>query len=107
MPLPYCVYILFSKKDQLLYTGFTSNIEQRIRHHNEGKTKSTAWRRPLELIFCEFYRFEADARKREMYFKTNPGKKAIKLMLGNTLLSIGYKRSKGIPVINEGQDEDS
>jgi putative endonuclease len=101
MPLPYCVYILFSRKDQLLYTRFTTNIEQRVRQHNEGKSKSTAPRRPLELIFCEFYRFEADARKREMYFKTNAGKKAIKLMLGNTLLSMGYNRSKGIPVIGE------
>jgi putative endonuclease len=101
MPLPYCVYILFSKKDMLLYTGFTTNIEQRVRDHNAGRTKSTAPRRPLELIFCEFYLFEADARKREMYLKTNPGKKAVKLMLGNTLLSMGYDRSKGIPVINE------
>lgn len=101
MPLPYCVYILFSKKDKLLYTGFTRNIEIRVKQHNDGKSKSTAPRRPLELVFCEFYLFEADARKREMYFKTNPGKKAIKLMLGNTLLTMGYNRSKGIPVINE------
>ena len=33
---------------------------------------------PLELVFCEFYLFEADARKREMYFKTTAGKKAVK-----------------------------
>jgi putative endonuclease len=96
MPLPYCVYILFSEKDFLLYTGFTTNIEQRLIYHNEGKTKSTAPRRPLQLIFCEFYLFEADARKREMYFKTNPGKKAVKLMLGETLKKLGYKRSVGI-----------
>jgi hypothetical protein len=36
-----------------------------------------------------------------MDFKTNAGKKAIKLMLGNTLLSMGYNRRKGIPVIGE------
>lgn len=105
MPLPYCVYILFSIKDRLLYTGFTTNIEARIKAHNDGKTKSTAPRRPLELVFCEFYFFEADARKREMYFKTNAGKKAVKLMLGETLLRMGYKRSKGIEGINEkGED---
>jgi putative endonuclease len=65
------------------------------------KTKSTAPRRPLELIFCEFYLFEDDARKREMYFKTTAGKKAIKLMLGSTLLKLGYNRSAGIAVIND------
>jgi putative endonuclease len=85
-----------------LYTGFTANIEQRIRNHNDGKSKSTAPRRPLELIFCEFYLFEADARKREMYFKTTMGKKAVKLMLRETLLKLGYSTTVGIVVT--GQD---
>lgn len=105
MPLPYCVYILFSKKDHMLYTGFTTNIQRRVAQHNAGKSKSTARRRPLELVFCEFYLFEADARKREMYLKTTAGKKAVKLMLGNTLLKMGYNRTKGIKVVNEEVDE--
>ena len=89
MILPYCVYILFSHKDHLLYTGYTTNIEARVKYHNDGKTKSTAPRRPLALIFCELYLFEADARKREVYFKTTAGKKAVKLILGGTLLKFG------------------
>ena len=105
MPLPFCVYILFSQKDHLLYTGFTTNIEERIKNHNQGKTKSTAPRRPLELIFCEFYLFEADARKREMYFKTTAGKKAVKLMLGSTLLKFDYKSLAGMLIIS-GEDEE-
>jgi hypothetical protein len=40
-----------------------------------------------------------------MYFKTTAGKKSVKLMLGNSLLKLGYNRSAGIPVINEGEDE--
>lgn len=91
MPLPYCVYILFSHKDFLLYIGFSKNVEARIKKHNSGGNISTANRLPLELIFCEFYLFEDDARKREMYFKTTMGKKAIKLMLKNTLEKLGYK----------------
>jgi putative endonuclease len=104
MPLPFCVYILFSRKDLLLYTGFTTNIDQRVLNHNEGKTKSTASRRPLDLIFCEFYLFEVDARRREMYFKTTAGKKAVKLMLGETLIKLGYKRAAGIVIINESEE---
>ncbi|CAN5375380.1 hypothetical protein BH10BAC4_BH10BAC4_14750 [soil metagenome] len=104
MPLPFCVYILFSRKDFLLYTGFTTKLDQRLKYHNEGKTKSTAWRRPLELIFCEFYCFESDAREREMYFKTTAGKKAIKLMLRETLIKFEYKSTAGIIIINE-EDE--
>ena len=97
-PLPYCVYILLSEKDNLLYIGFSANLEKRIETHNSGGSKSTAHRRPLKLIFCEFYLFEEDARKREMYFKTTMGKKAIKLMLAGTLEKMGYKNS-GYPKV--------
>jgi putative endonuclease len=93
MPLPFCVYILFSQKDFLLYIGYTTNLSKRVQTHNAGGNISTANRIPLDLIFCEFYLFEADARKRESYFKTNMGKKAIKLMLRSTLETFGYKGS--------------
>jgi putative endonuclease len=93
MPLPYCVYILFSGRDHLLYIGYSGNLGKRIETHNAGGNTSTAYRRPLKLIFCEFYLFEEDARKREMYFKTTMGKKAIKLMLAGTLEKLGYKKN--------------
>ena len=107
IPLPYCVYILFSEKDKLLYIGFTTNVEKRLESHNSGGSKSTASRRPLKLIFCESYLFEDDARKREIYFKTTMGKKAIKLMLNNTLIKLGYKRpdSGKIQIMYENPEE--
>jgi putative endonuclease len=104
MPLPFCVYILFSKKDFMLYAGFSSNIEARIKNHNAGLTKSTSYRRPLMLIFCEFYLFESDARKREMYFKTNMGKRTLKLTLKTTMERLGYKCSlKGLEIISDSE----
>src|ERR1043166_400875 len=90
MHLPYCIYILFSHYDRFLYIGFTKNLEQRLISHIKGSSKSTAPRRPLELIFAEFYLFKEDALKREGYFKTTMGKKAIKLMLRTTLDKMGY-----------------
>ncbi|MCB0395957.1 MAG: GIY-YIG nuclease family protein [Flavobacteriales bacterium] len=91
MPLPYCVYILFSQKDHLLYVGYTSNLEKRLLYHHQGKTKSTANRQPLRLIFCEFYLFKKDALKRESYFKKTAGKKALQLMLASTFTQLNYK----------------
>jgi len=82
IPLPYFVYILLSEKDKLLYIGYTSNLERRFSQHQNGESKSTAPRRP----------FEEDARRREMYFKTSMGKKAIKLMLSGTFKKLGYKQ---------------
>ena len=98
LPLPYCVYIFFSEKDHLLYIDFSANLEKRIETHNAGGAKSTAGRRPLQLIFCEFYLFEEDARKRELYFKTTMGKKAIRLMLAGTLTKVGHKNPASLPI---------
>jgi predicted GIY-YIG superfamily endonuclease len=39
MHLPYCVYILFSEVDHLLYIGFTTNLEERIKRHNSVEIK--------------------------------------------------------------------
>jgi putative endonuclease len=91
--LSYCVYILFSAKDFLLYIGYTSDLVARKRKHDLGGVKSTAPRRPLELIYCEYFLFKTDAKCREGYFKTSMGRKAIKLMLTGTLNSLGYKGS--------------
>jgi putative endonuclease len=92
MPLPFCVYVLFSEKDHLLYIGYTSNLEKRLHTHNSGSNKSTAHRTPLKLIFSEFYLFREDAMNRESYFKTSMGKKAIKFMLADTLNRLKYKQ---------------
>ncbi|MCO6359872.1 GIY-YIG nuclease family protein [Roseivirga pacifica] len=88
-PLPYCTYVLLSKKDNQLYIGYTTHLENRIKNHNEGRTKSTAPRRPLIIIFAEFYLNKSDAMRREKYFKTTAGKKTIKLMLLETRRDLG------------------
>ena len=83
--LPYCVYILYSEVDHQLYAGFTINLIKRVDQHFKGEVLSTAHRRPLQLIFCEYYLNKGDAIRREKYFKTSQGKRALKLMLVDTL----------------------
>lgn len=77
----YYTYILLSKKDRKHYIGFTSNIEARLEKHYSGKVKSTAYRRPLELIYYEACRNQDDAIRREKYFKTYWGKMYLKKRL--------------------------
>ena len=93
MILPYCVYILFSKRDFKLYIGYSSNLKARIKDHNDGGTTSTSKRRPLILIYCEYHRSKIDAMRREKYFKTTAGKKAIKLMLRDSLKQRNYRKA--------------
>jgi putative endonuclease len=85
--LTYCVYILRSKSDDCFYIGFTENLRQRLTEHFSGKSKSTAPRRPFELIFCEYFVSKTDALRREKYLKTNVGHKGLRLILRDCLAS--------------------
>ena len=89
--LGYCVYILFSEKDHLLYTGYNSNIKRRYQQHMSGQTVSTKYRGPWKLIFVEYYLFKEDAMNLETYLKTSMGKRALKFMLNGTFEKLGYK----------------
>lgn len=49
------VYVLYSYKDKNFYTGFTSDLRQRLSHHARGEVKSTSNRLPLKLIHYEYF----------------------------------------------------
>ncbi|MCX5749594.1 MAG: GIY-YIG nuclease family protein [Candidatus Saganbacteria bacterium] len=75
------VYVLQSEKDNKFYIGYTIDLARRLKQHNDGEVVSTKPRRPLELIFYEAYLNQKDALRREDYFKTTAGKRALKIML--------------------------
>lgn len=63
------LYILKSKKDNLLYIGSTNDLRRRLLEHNSGKVQSTMSRRPFELRYYEAFSCESDARGRETSLK--------------------------------------
>tara|TARA_Y100000310_G_C20504346_1_gene725649 strand:+ start:173 stop:427 length:255 start_codon:yes stop_codon:yes gene_type:complete len=81
----YFIYILQSTQDERLYVGYTENIRNRLKTHNKGSVPSTKSQRPWKLLFFECYTNQSDALRREKYFKTTVGKRALKLMLRETL----------------------
>jgi len=84
--LPYAVYVLLSEKDQKLYIGYSTDVEKRLKDHSVGKVPATRPRRPLKLIHCEYYLAKGDAVRRELYLKTTKGKRALKLMLRESVM---------------------
>ena len=85
------MYILFSSKDNQLYTGFTDNLRSRFKAHTEGYVKATKHRRPLTLIYYEAYTEELDARRREKYLKGGNGRGQLKEQIRNHLEKLKYK----------------
>ena len=82
------VYILFSLKDKKLYVGYTKNLKNRVKNHNEGLNTSTKCRRPLILIFAEAFINEKDAKNRELFYKSGRGRDVVKKELENTLKTL-------------------
>lgn len=79
----YYVYVLLSKKDGMLYTGYTANLKNRINDHNTGKVISTKMRIPLTLIYFEGCTNQQDATRREKYLKSGSGKIYLKNRLSH------------------------
>jgi len=74
------VYILYSEKFDRHYCGFTSNIELRLKSHNEfGKDWTCAYR-PWKLIFTKEFATKKEALLYERWLKTGVGREFIQTL---------------------------
>ncbi len=76
--MTFTVYILFSEKFNKHYTGFTSNLEQRLLSHNELGKDWTAKYRPWKIIFTKNFDNKTDALKFEKWLKSGFGRAYVK-----------------------------
>ncbi len=78
-------YILQSIPTMKLYFGFTPDLNERIKSHNNAENKATKPYIPYELIYYSAFKSKKDALNCEKYFKTTAGWKRIHRMLENTI----------------------
>ena len=71
-------YVIRSLKFPLLYKGHCENIDERLKQHNSGMTKSIRPYIPFELVYKEEFQSREEAIEREKYFKTARGRKFLK-----------------------------
>ncbi len=71
------IYILQSERDKRTYVGFCKNISIRLKQHNTGKVNATKHRRPLRIIYSEEVSGLAEAKKREIYWKSGAGRRKL------------------------------
>ncbi|MBU4257599.1 MAG: GIY-YIG nuclease family protein [Candidatus Omnitrophica bacterium] len=72
--MEYFVYIIRSKKDGSLYTGFTLDLKKRLERHNSAKVVSTKNKVPFEVVYFEASLSLKEALRREKYLKSSKAK---------------------------------
>jgi putative endonuclease len=67
--MPFYVYIL-QCSDGTFYTGYTGDLQQRLRQHDSGKgAKYTKSHRPQRVMYTELFGTRSAAMKREREIK--------------------------------------
>jgi len=77
----YYIYVLYNSNKNFIYIGYSESLKERVVKHNAGEVKSTKAYLPLILIFYEAYRTKSDAKRREVYLKSNKGRTTLRTML--------------------------
>ena len=78
--MKYLVYILYAEQHSKHYTGYTSNLEQRILSHNKYGNDWTARYRPWKLIYAMEFETKQEALDYEKWLKTGVGRDFIKTL---------------------------
>lgn len=77
MPFVYIVEC----KDGSLYTGWTTDVERRVKAHNAGRgAKYTQWHAPVKLVYVEEHLTRSAAMQREAEIKRWPRAKKLQLI---------------------------
>ena len=80
--MSYYVYFLKSLKNNDLYIGSTEDLERRLYFHNSGKTRSTKFYRPWQLLGSEIFVTRSEAVKRERFLKSHQQRDLLKIKYG-------------------------
>jgi putative endonuclease len=82
----YYTYLLENQDDKSWYIGFTSNLRQRVKEHQESKGgRTTSLKKHWKLIYYEAYLMKDDAIGREKFLKSGSGRTYLKKNLRNYL----------------------
>ncbi len=63
------IYILRSEKTKRYYVGSTKNLENRLKEHNSGETKSVRNGIPWKMIHVENFETRVEAVRKEKQIK--------------------------------------
>jgi len=62
-------YVLRSEKTKRYYVGSTENLENRLKEHNSGETRSIRGGIPLQIVHAEQFETRGEAIRKEKQIK--------------------------------------
>lgn len=94
-------------RDGTLYTGWTNDLERRIREHNgERGAKYTRNRGPVKLVFYESFETKEEAMKREYAIKKMSRQHKLRLILDELKNEYVHKNEVTDAAAHDEQVED-
>ncbi len=82
--MSFSVYIIYSKKLSKFYVGQTIELADRLKRHNDGRSKFTKRGIPWYLVHC----FEVTSRSEAMQLERKIKKRGIKRFLEDQHIAI-------------------
>jgi putative endonuclease len=88
--MEYFAYIIRSAGTKRYYTGITSDINRRLKQHNQKlcNTQSTRNLTDFELVFCQVVESRIEARKLEKFLKSGYGREFRDEVVKYTILGL-------------------
>jgi putative endonuclease len=81
------VYLIQSVKEGSFYIGSTSDLDKRIKQHNDGESKYTSKRGPWNLVYFEVLNTRSESLRRERFLKKQRNREFYKKLID------GYKKN--------------
>jgi putative endonuclease len=71
------VYMLYSAVVDRYYVGQTSNLDDRLKRHNQGRSKYTKSGIPWNLVYKERFETSSEAKERESVIKSSSSREEL------------------------------
>ena len=81
-------YIVVGNTGDYLYKGSSRNLRERLKDHLAGREPRTKNRRPLALVYVEYFDTYTEARKKEFFLKSGQGRLWLKSFLAQTAQTV-------------------
>jgi len=79
----YFVYVLFSPSKDRFYVGYSGQLADRFKRHQQGRSKSTKSGRPWVIAYLEKFEDSSAAYQREIQIKKQKSRRYLQDLANN------------------------